>query len=123
MKTKKETIKIRQRETNEVLFESTTATTIKEAVVEAVKQKVDLWKADLWKADLRGAELSEANLWKADLREADLRKANLREANLWKTNLREADLSRADLVCCRMDKKVFKQITEELFEWDVIDEA
>ena len=30
-----------------------------------------------------------------------------------------ADLRGADLLYCKMDKKVFKQITEGWFEWEV----
>ena len=79
-------IEIKNRFTDKVLFKSETATTIKEAVEEAVKKK-----AYLSRANLSGADLSEAYL------------------------------SRADLLFCKMDKKVFKQITEGWFEWKVKD--
>jgi hypothetical protein len=69
-------IQIKNRYTDVVIFESKTATTIKECVVEAIKSKANLWKANL---------------------------------------------SKADLVYCKMDKKVFKQITEEWFEWTITD--
>ena len=90
-------IEIRNRWSNEVIFKSETATTVKMAVEEAVKKKANLCEADLWKADLSEADLSEADLWEA----------NLRKANLY---------------FCKMDKKVFKQITEGWFEWKIIDE-
>ena len=92
----KETIEIKNRYTDEVIYESETAKTVKEAVEEAVEKEVSLSKADLSEADLS-------------------------EANLTRANLSEADLSRADLTFCKMDKKVFKQITEEWFEWEIID--
>ena len=110
-------IKILNRWNSEiVVFESATATTVKEAVIEAVKNKADLNEADLSKANLSGAYLSRANLSRANLRGADLSRANLSRANL-----SGANLSRAYLVFCKMDKKVFKQITEEWFEWKITD--
>lgn len=74
-------IEIKNRWSDEVIFRSETATSVRMAVEEAVKKKADL---------------SEANLWKANL-------------------------SKANLCFIKMDKKVFKQITEEWFEWKIID--
>jgi hypothetical protein len=34
-------------------------------------------------------------------------------------DLRRADLSRANLNYCEMDENVFKQLTEEWFEWKI----
>ncbi len=121
---KKKTIQIKNRYTNEVIFESETATTIKETVEEAVKLRADLSGANLSGANLSGANLSKANLWKANLSGANLSGANLSRANLMGANLSGADLSGANLsganlFYCKMDKKVFKQITEEWFEWKV----
>lgn len=96
-----EAIKIKNRFTDEVIYESDTATTIKEAVEEAIKNKI--------------------NISEADLRYANLREANLTGADLTGTDLSYANLSKANLCYCKMDKKVFKQITEEWFEWDVSD--
>jgi hypothetical protein len=61
--------------------------TIKDAVEQAVKEKVSLCLANL----------RLANLSSADLSSADLRLANLRLANLSSANLRLAELSSADL--------------------------
>jgi uncharacterized protein YjbI with pentapeptide repeats len=61
----------------------------------------NLIKADLSRANLTGANLSRANLCEADLTGANLSRANL---------------SRANLLFCKMDKRVFEQITEEWFE-------
>ncbi len=97
------TIEIRNRFTNEIIYESKTAT-LKEAVEEAVRNKHSIWGADLTGADLSEADLSGADLSGADLSEADLS---------------GADLTGADLCYCKMDKKVFKQITEEWFKWEV----
>ena len=74
-----------------VLF-SSTKTTIKEAVEEAVSGG-----ANLRGANLRGADLRGANLRDADLRDADLRDANLRGADLGGANLRGAYLGGANL--------------------------
>jgi len=71
--------------------------TIKDAVEQAVKEKVSLKYANLRWADLISADLRSANLISADLRSADLRWANLSSADLRWANLSSADLSSADL--------------------------
>ena len=73
------------------------ADTFKEVLVEAVKQKVNLYGADLFGANLYGANLYGANLRDANLRSANLYGANLSGANLPDANLRSANLSGADL--------------------------
>ena len=73
------------------------ADTLKEVLVEAVKQKADLSDADLSGADLSGANLSGANLYGANLRRTNLYGANLSGANLSGADLYGADLSGAYL--------------------------
>lgn len=81
-------IEIKNRWTGEILFEyEKENNTIKDTVVEAVKNE----------ADLRGANLDGANLGGADLRGANLSRASLRGANLGGANLRGANLGGADL--------------------------
>ena len=80
---------------------------------------VDLSEADLSGANLSGANLSDADLSDADLFSADLSKANLCGADLTGVDLSDADLSDANLFFCKMDKKVFKKITEDWFKWDI----
>ena len=80
-----------------VLFKSEAATTVKEALVEAVNKKAYLGGADLRGADLRGAYLRGADLRGAYLRDADLGGADLRGADLRDAYLRDADLRDADL--------------------------
>lgn len=81
-------IQIKNYLTGSILFEfEKENNTIKDTIIEAVKNRANLWEANLWEANLRGAnfrgaDLWEANLWEAVLREADLWEANLREANL-----------------------------------------
>ena len=75
-----------------ILFESTTAKTILEALREAILHEADLRGADLRGANLRGAILREADLRGANLRGAILHEAILREADLRGANLRGADL-------------------------------
>ena len=75
---------------------------VKDTIVEAVKQDAYLRGADLLGADLRGADLLGADLQGADLqgaylRGADLRGADLRGADLRGAYLRGADLRGADL--------------------------
>lgn len=72
------------------------AATLKDAVVEAVKRKIelrstDLCRADLYHADLRYADLQGANLFGADLRWANLRDVGWRGADLRGADLRGAD--------------------------------
>ena len=76
--------------------------TIKDTLLEAIKQGADLGYADLGyanlrNADLRNANLGYANLRNADLGYADLGNANLRNADLRNANLRNANLRNADL--------------------------
>ena len=110
---------IKDRFTNNIIYESSTATNIKEAVEEAVNKKVNLSKADLSGAYLSGADLSRADLSGAYLVGAYLVGAYLSGADLVGAYLVGADLSGADLVYCKMDKKVFKQITEDWFKWEI----
>ena len=78
---KKVCLEIKNRFTGNVIFTST-KTTWKEAVEEAVENCADL---------------SEANLHYADLCDANLYGADLREANLSEAELSGADLNGADL--------------------------
>ena len=94
---KKTTIKINNRFTGEVIYESE-KTTFKEAVIEANNSGADLCGADLRGADLRGADLCGADLRGADLRGANLRDANLCGADLCGADLRGADLCGAELM-------------------------
>ena len=87
----------------DVLFElEKENNTIKDTLVEAVKNGANLCGANLYGADLRDADLYGANLRGANLRDANLYGANLyganlRGANLCGANLRGADLCGADL--------------------------
>ncbi|MEY4126083.1 MAG: hypothetical protein RL737_272 [Bacteroidota bacterium] len=76
--------------------------TIKDAVLQALKENAYLSgaylrAADLSGADLSGADLSDAYLRGADLSDAYLRGANLSDAYLINADLRAAYLSGADL--------------------------
>jgi uncharacterized protein YjbI with pentapeptide repeats len=78
---------ILSRYSQSVLFASASASTIAEAVAEALASG----------ANLSGANLSRANLSRANLSRANLSGANLSGANLYGANLSGADLSGADL--------------------------
>ena len=97
----KKTIQIKNRYTEEIIFECE-AESIKEAVEIAIMKK---------------ANLSEANL----------RKANLSEADLWKADLRKANLSEADLNCIFYNTKVNlsqrKYITEDTDLFKIVEES
>ena len=91
-------IEIKNRWTGKVLFEyEKENNTVKDTLVEAVKNGADLRDADLRGADLRGADLRGACLRDADLRGADLRDADLGGADLRGACLRGADLRDAYL--------------------------
>jgi hypothetical protein len=92
--------------TDTVLF-SSACLTLKDALIEAIGKKINLYGANLYGANLYGANLSYANLSGANLSGANLSGANLRGANLNGANLNgaylngaylsDADLSRANL--------------------------
>ena len=105
-------IEIKNRYTNAAIYRSDTATTVREAVKDAVNAGANLSDADLsyaylvgaylvgadlGGADLGGADLGGANLGGADLGGANLGSANLGSANLGSANLADADLSYANL--------------------------
>ena len=71
--------------------------TLKDTVIEAVKNKVNLYNTNLQGINLQGAELSGANLRGADLSKVDLSYANLQGADLGFSDISGADLSGADL--------------------------
>ena len=71
--------------------------TIKDTLLEAIKNGANLRGADLRDADLYGADLRDADLYGADLRGADLYGADLRGADLYGANLYGANLRGADL--------------------------
>ena len=64
-KPKKEFVKIKNRFTDKIIFESTKET-LREAVLEAIEKEADLSKADLSWADLSKANLSSTNYWKTN---------------------------------------------------------
>ena len=98
METKKIKIEIKNRFTGKVLFKyEKENNTVKDTVIEAVRQGAYLRGAYLRGADLRGAYLWGAYLWGAYLRGADLRGADLRDAYLRCADLRGAYLRGADL--------------------------
>ena len=85
------------RYTHALLYKSETATNVKAAIIEAVKEGADLRDACLEGADLRGACLEGAYLEGAYLRGAYLRGAYLRDAYLRGACLEGAYLEGADL--------------------------
>lgn len=88
---------------NELLFEfEKSNNTIKDTLLEAIKQGTNLSNAylrnaDLSTVDLSNVDLSNANLSNAYLRNTYLCNANLRNADLSFADLRNADLLNADL--------------------------
>jgi uncharacterized protein YjbI with pentapeptide repeats len=89
-------ITIRNRRTNDIIWESQ-KTTYKEAVEEALKNKVNLSGANLSGANLSGANLSGVSLSWANLSWANLSGVSLSGANLSGANLSGANLSWANL--------------------------
>ena len=92
-------IEIKNRFTGSVLFEySKENNTIKETLLQALKENAYLRNADLRYADLSNADLSNADLRYADLSNADLSNAYLRYADLSNANLSNAYLRNAYLI-------------------------
>ncbi len=89
-------MKILHKISGNVLFESV-AETMRETVLDAIKQGANLSGADLSRANLSGADLFGANLSGSDLSGANLSKAALSWANLSWANLSRSDLSGANL--------------------------
>ena len=84
----------------DVLFEfEKENNTIKDTLLEAIKQGADLRGANLYGADLCSADLCSANLRSANLYGADLRRANLCSADLGSANLYGADLDFIPINC------------------------
>ena len=82
--------------------------TIKETLLEAIKQSADLRSANLESANLESAnlcnaDLRSANLISANLISANLISANLESANLISANLRSADLRSANLISANIE--------------------
>lgn len=98
-----ETIQIKSRWDNSVIYETQVPTDIPRdmpmyvALEKASASNADLFGADLHGTYLRGANLSKADLASADLCNANLGIANLNSANLCNASLRGADLLDADL--------------------------
>ena len=74
-------MKILNRWTLSIIFENEKET-LRETLLDALKEGADLRGADLRGADLRGADLRGVDLSGANLRDADLEGANLEGANL-----------------------------------------
>ena len=122
-------IEIKNRFTDKILFEYPKENnTIKETVLQAIKEKADLSSADLHSADLRSADLRSADLSSADLSSADLRHAILSSADLRSADLSSADLRHADLSYAKTDNRYIqiscigseKRMTTYCFEDDLI---
>jgi uncharacterized protein YjbI with pentapeptide repeats len=90
----------------EIIY-SSSKTTFKEAVIEAVNSGSnlrdsdlsgsDLSDSDLRDSDLSGSDLSCSNLSGSNLRGSDLSGSNLRDSDLSDSDLRDSDLSGSDL--------------------------
>ena len=85
-------IEILNRYTKAVLYKSESATTVKEAVVEAVTAKCNLSGSNL-----SGSNLSYSNLSYSNLRGIDLSYSNLSGSNLSGSNLSYSNLSYSNL--------------------------
>jgi uncharacterized protein YjbI with pentapeptide repeats len=107
---KSETYRLYNNQSSKVIF-TTKSQSLKEAVEEAVRQKVslknvnlagaDLFLADLKGADLQGADLRGALLVQADLTGADLRKVKAQGTQLDSAELQTAKLDNADFTGAR----------------------
>jgi hypothetical protein len=87
---------IKNRFTGTILY-SSTCPTLREAVIEAIKRKVNLSGSDLSGSDLRGSDLSGSDLRESNLRGSDLSGSDLRDSDLRGSNLRDSDLRGSNL--------------------------
>jgi len=98
------------------IYSSETANNIKEAIIEAIENNVELKAANLQGANLqkvylRGANLEGANLEGANLEDANLIGANLQGANLYRAKLARANLYRARLEGANVQKVYLRAAT------------
>jgi uncharacterized protein YjbI with pentapeptide repeats len=70
--------------------------TLKDTILEAIKNKISLSYANMSDADMRGANMSYANMSDADMRGANMSYANMRGANMSDADMRGANMSGAD---------------------------
>jgi len=87
---------IKNRFTGNVIY-SSSKTTYKDTLEEALDKDANLEGANLEDANLEDANLKDANLEGANLKGANLKDANLEGANLKGANLKGANLNGADL--------------------------
>ena len=124
-------IQIKNHWTGSVLFEyEKENNTVKDTLIEAVKNRANLGGAYLCDADLRGADLCDANLGGAYLCDADLRDANLGGAYLCDADLRGADLGGAKEVpyipiACPSDGAFigWKKVNDKLLMLEIPEDA
>ena len=88
----------------DVIYTAKDATTVKQAVEQAILSCANLSSADLSCANLYSANLYSANLSRADLSSANLSSANLSCANLYSANLSRANLYSANLSCANLSR-------------------
>ena len=103
---------LRDKRSGEILSEGEYRS-LKEAVEDAVRRKIQLHGVDLSGADLAGVNLKGVNLAEVNLRGANLRGANLRETNLYHAELDSADLSGAKLEHSAMESAKFSNANLE----------
>lgn len=99
-----------------MIFDDPAARDIKQALMDAAKEKVDLREVklqdanlqsitlngiDLSGADLNGSRLTQSHLTDVNLQQANLTSADLGQAHLLNVDLSKADLSSANLTQCR----------------------
>jgi hypothetical protein len=91
-------IQIKNRYNGSILFEHECENnTIKETLMQGIKENANLYGANLENANLEGANLENANLRGANLENADLEGAYLEDADLEGANLENANLRGANL--------------------------
>ena len=98
------TISIENKYTKAVIHNFTSETaTIKEAVEDAVKNKISLKDANLENANLENANLENANLKNANLENVNLKFVNLENANLKNANLENVNLKFVNLELANLE--------------------
>ena len=111
-------IAIPHRWKSEPVYISETATTRREAVIEATRKQIDLSGAYLIEVDLSEADLSGAYLIGADLSGADLSGADLSRADLSRAKNAELAIART-VITPAGDLHVYKRLREGVAKLEI----
>jgi hypothetical protein len=109
----KNPIELKVKDEDVLLFATTKRTTIKDAVEEAIKRKLILFKVNLIGADLKGAIIPGANMEQAFLINSNLDGADLSGDLLKQADFSLASMKGAKLASSNIERGIFRQANLE----------